>query len=168
MHAEDASTLTHLLVQDGPPVSYSPAASVFVAAAKARKEIVDAFLRAGTNPNIFGDVGETALMASAQAAGGEVILRRLLDAGADVRLTDSNGWSALFFAARAHHVENATVLVEAGADVEAIDAEGQSVVDAARLRSFTVPIFGGGGAYRSAAETPMVTYLQRVRATHNS
>jgi hypothetical protein len=165
MHAGDISTLTHLLVQDGPPVSYSPAASVFAAAAKAGKqEVVDAFLRAGTNPDVFGDVGETALMASAQAASGDVILRRLLDAGADVRVTDSNGWSALFFAARAHEVENATVLVEAGADVDAVDAEGHSVVDAARLRSFSVPFLRGGGAYRSSAGTPIVAYLQRIRS----
>jgi uncharacterized protein len=165
MHAGDVSALTHLLAHDDPPVSYSPAASVFVAAAQAGKqEAVDAFLRARTDPDVFADTGETALMAAAQRANNSSVLRLLLDAGADVRLADRHGWSALFFAARAHEVENATMLVEAGADVHAIDAEGHSVVDAARLRSFSVPMFGGGGAYRSSAETPIVTYLQRVRA----
>lgn len=52
--------------------------------------------------------------------------RQLLDAGADVNAADSEGSTALHFAAKGESAEVVRQLVDAGADVNAINKRGES------------------------------------------
>lgn len=75
----------------------------------------------------------------------------LLERGAQLEATDPAGWSALFFAANANHLDSVNALLTAGADAHRRDVEGHSIEDAARLQRFSIPLTGGGGVYRSSA-----------------
>ncbi|MCR4734881.1 MAG: ankyrin repeat domain-containing protein [Treponema sp.] len=70
------------------------------------------------NPNSRDQFGRTYLMKAAKA-GNNWQLKNLLNSGADVNLTDNDGWTALMYAAR--YQENTEIinnLLSAGADVK--------------------------------------------------
>ncbi len=71
--------------------------------------------------------GVTPLIAAAENGHFEV-LRLLVDAGGDVRRTDSTGFTALMGAARAGHAGMAKFLVERGADLRAVDQIGRNAL----------------------------------------
>jgi uncharacterized protein len=57
--------------------------------------------------------------------GQEALARRLLDHGAHVHATDSEGWTALHYACSNEWVNGVTLLLEYGADPEARDCQGR-------------------------------------------
>ena len=48
----------------------------------------------------------------------------LIQAGADVKVVDKNGWTALMFAAGRGHNKCMELLIQAGADVKVVDKNG--------------------------------------------
>jgi ankyrin repeat protein len=115
-------------------------------------------------------VGGTPFVLAA-AAGDVAIMRRLLDAGADARLTLDDGTTALMLAAGAKRLadgasqehspeeaaralESVKLLVELGADVNAPDRAGQTALHhAASIRADNVIRFlAGRGANLDAAD----------------
>lgn len=69
------------------------------------------------NPNETDASGRTLLMRAAKS-GNEWELKQLLAAGADVNLTDNDGWTALMYAVRySDALDCVDALLEAGADV---------------------------------------------------
>ena len=102
------------------------------AAGKGFTDIAEMLLDAGVEVNARYGNGLTALMWAAGHTNdvpvreGEETVRRLLDRGADIALTDDRGWTALMIAAERGHKEIVTLLLSAGADPKARGLNGET------------------------------------------
>ncbi len=83
----------------------------------------------------------TPLMYAAREGSTDAV-RALLDAGADVSLTDQDETSALLYAAMNSHFDTGAVLVDAGADVNRADRTGMTPLFAAVQMNVRGEIFG--------------------------
>lgn len=80
------------------------------------------------NPDERDAAGKTLLMRAAKS-GNEWQVQRLIDSGADINLTDSDGWTALMYAVRYNEsIECVELLINAGADIKIINNFGYSAV----------------------------------------
>ncbi len=93
-----------------------------LAARTGRREILERVLAAGADPNCRDADGRTPLAFALRED--TVVLRRLLEAGADARAPD-----LLHAAARAGYLETVELLLAAGADPNATDILGQRALD---------------------------------------
>ena len=90
--------------------------AVVAAAGMGHTEVVEALLRLGCEPNAPTRHGRTALMHAAMAGHGGVVGALLKHGGADLDAVDSDGHTALTWAARNGRAAVAAQLIEAGAD----------------------------------------------------
>lgn len=80
------------------------------------------------NPDEKDITGKTLLMRAAKG-GNEWELKLLLDSGADVNLTDNDGWTALMYAVRYNEgLECVEALLDAGADITVKNKYGSSAI----------------------------------------
>ena len=80
------------------------------------------------NPDEKDITGKTLLMRAAKG-GNEWELKLLLDSGADVNLTDHDGWTALMYAVRYNEgLECVEALLDAGADITVKNKYGSSAI----------------------------------------
>jgi len=80
------------------------------------------------NPDEKDITGKTLLMRAAKG-GNEWELKLLLDSGADVNLTDNDGWTALMYAVRYNEgLECVEALLNAGADITVKNKYGSSAI----------------------------------------
>ncbi|MBD5436657.1 MAG: hypothetical protein HDR36_09185 [Treponema sp.] len=80
------------------------------------------------------DENERTLLQSAAAHDDIELVTRLLASGANVNLTDSDGWSALMYAARfAQKSETTSALIKAGANVKAKNKFGSNALEIAAV-----------------------------------
>jgi ankyrin repeat protein len=92
------------------------------------------------------DVGEdtisqlTPLLKAASVSGNAVVVRVLIDHGADVNRPSSAGQTPLILAAVGGHEGLARVLLEAGADPRAVNNHGQTSLDIARALEKTAVV----------------------------
>ena len=87
-------------------------------------ECIEALLRAiGSNVNGYPEGAEPPLMSIARY-GNLQMLMSLIDMGADVNWTDSDGCTALMKAAKKDHIPCLKALLKAGADVNIMDKKG--------------------------------------------
>ena len=84
-------------------------------------------LVAGADPNVPDDDGRTPLF-SAVLGGSIGLVGLLLESHADIQARDSQGFSALHYAAQEDLPEMARLLIAKGADVNAVDEDGASVL----------------------------------------
>jgi ankyrin repeat protein len=119
------------------------------------REIIDALLEAGADPNIGNRYGSTP-MAEAAVGGDVEVIRALLAAGADVESPNVEGQTALMIVARTENIAAAEALLAAGADVNAREAwKGQTAImwAAARGRPGMVRLLAAHGAGVDARST---------------
>ncbi|WP_269457574.1 MULTISPECIES: ankyrin repeat domain-containing protein [unclassified Leifsonia] len=90
---------------------------------------VEFLLNAGADPNAGTDEVPLSAAAGGRASGS---VQRLLAAGADIDHRDSDGWTALMYAAQAGNTEAAMALIAGGADRTVLDDDGRSATDIAR------------------------------------
>ncbi|WP_309858000.1 ankyrin repeat domain-containing protein [Leifsonia sp. 1010] len=100
-----------------------------IASADRDERGLEFLLNAGADPNAGTDEVPLAAAAGGRTSGS---VQRLLAAGADVDHRDSDGWTALMYAAQAGNTEAATALIADGADRTALNDDGQSAADIAR------------------------------------
>ena len=80
-----------------------------------------------------GSLMNSNIFASAKK-GYKELAQKLVDAGADVNERNSNGATALTFAATFGHMEIAELLLQKGADITVPDARGKTPLDHARIQ----------------------------------
>ena len=90
-------------------------------------ERVKQLLEAGVDPDIEGPFGPVIFMAL--LLGHTVVARLLVEAGADLHVTDDKGWTPLHWAAKTGEVELVLAMIEADADPFAVDKIGDSPFD---------------------------------------
>jgi len=115
----DVNTADNLGV---PPINYA-----LLAPGPSATVLLDLLIAAGADVNGRGTDGvATRPLLSAASRGRPDLVERLLRAGADVRGSFGNGWTALHFAAGSGDPETVAVLLAAGADPDAEDDEGDT------------------------------------------
>lgn len=99
-------------------------------------ELVRFLLEHGADPNVMVDDGYTCLLTAIESDADEStpIVAALIQAGANIHTTGTNGWTPLHMAAARGHVEKARLLIRAGAEVnrrKQIDASETPLMEAA-------------------------------------
>lgn len=80
------------------------------------------------NPDERDAGGRTLLMRAAKS-GNEWQIQRLIDSGADINLTDNDGWTALMYAVRySEGIECVELLIDANADIKITNKFGNSAL----------------------------------------
>ncbi len=100
-----------------------------LAALCGRARLLKAFLGGGTDVNQLEGIGGTAavtLTMSAAFAGETNTIRVLVECGADVNLSNENGWTALLSAASCGHMDIVKLLLSSGADANSADKGGDT------------------------------------------
>ncbi|CAL1535225.1 unnamed protein product, partial [Lymnaea stagnalis] len=82
-----------------------------------RDECARALLENGSAPDALNALGQSPLMVAAQKVGTKVVIRLLLEAGAQVERVDHKGRSSLYLAVKEGRKENAEVLIQHGCDI---------------------------------------------------
>lgn len=99
-------------------------------------ELVRFLLKHGADPNVTVNDGYTCLLTAIESDAAESIpiVAELIQAGANIHTTGTNGWTPLHMAAVRGYVEKARLLIQAGADVnrrKEIDASETPLMEAA-------------------------------------
>lgn len=92
--------------------------------------LVENLLAAGADPNtrVYQEFYDAPILRTAVQADNPLLVKMLLDAGADVNATDSHGNSLLRRAALDGLFEMCVLLLNAGADINAIDGRGNALL----------------------------------------
>ena len=116
-------------------------------------------LKHGAAPNVAVDDGYTCLLSAIESDADEstLIVAELIQAGADIHATGTNGWTPIHMAAARGRVESAWQLIHAGADVnrwKEIDASETPLMEAAfNVQPATVRLLLEHGANASMRDT---------------
>ncbi|XP_028918376.1 protein phosphatase 1 regulatory subunit 16A isoform X1 [Ornithorhynchus anatinus] len=109
-------------------VLFPPSITLLEAAARNDLEEVCQFLRNGVSPNLYNEDGLTALHQCCIDDYGEMV-KRLLEAGADVNACDSELWTPLHAAATCGHRHLVELLITHGANLLAVNTDGNMPYD---------------------------------------
>jgi uncharacterized protein len=132
------------LIADGADINRN--LPLLSAIARRQCAVVAALIGAGARVDAKNSGGATALMIAALVSDGLPMLNALLEAGADPRLRDHYGRTALFYAAERGEVRAAERLLAAGADPTVVNRRGRTALDTARRESRS-SAFGRFGDY---------------------
>ncbi len=91
---------------------------------------VKELLERGADPDTEAPFG--AVLFLALLRGHTLVARLLVEAGADVNVTDNDGWTPLHWAAKAGDGELMLLMVQADGDLLAMDGEGRTPFDILR------------------------------------
>jgi ankyrin repeat protein len=111
-------------------------------------ELVELLLKAEAKVNVVGGWRGSSPLHVATEHDQLALVRRLLDAGANVRAKDSNGWTPFLNAALRSGVETVQLLIKAGSDIKAVDRERRNAYDLAskwgkrEVAEFLKPLVG--------------------------
>ena len=90
--------------------------------------LVDYCLEQHDNFHAVGDARDTTMVWGSEMGSFDCV-KKLLDAGADPNKLESDGWSALHWAAAKNHADICRLLLDFGANAEARDTQGNSSLD---------------------------------------
>ena len=79
-----------------------------------------------------GERYHTTLLHFAAGSGRNDVVKKLLDAGAELNAANKNGATPLHYAISSRHSETAMLLIDAGADIHAKNCNGQTPLDCAK------------------------------------
>lgn len=151
-------------IQDGVNINAIGAdenTALYIAAYRVHVPVVHALIEAGANLDRVREYdGETPLMAAAgrialsmsQISVGEIarleVIRRLIEAGADVNARNNDGWTALMKAATVGNIEVVKLLLKAGADINAKNIRGDKALSCAKKAGHQkiIQLLRGAGA----------------------
>lgn len=123
-------SLAQLLLDHGAKINPQITSSMLLLAVKEhRKQMVAWLLARGANVNHRGQDNETSIygaIRASQATDDTSIVRRLLDAGANINCEDAVGLTPLHLAIDLGWTEIIKMLIERGADIHARDDRGQT------------------------------------------
>lgn len=100
-------------------------------------EIVRNLIKSSYNLNERNEIGQTALIVATIAGYFEVV-RLLLESGGNPNSTDEFGQSALMYAVVNKDLEIVELLLKYGAKVDLRDFNGRTVLDMAKVKSFSL------------------------------
>jgi len=104
---------------------------VFQAAERGQLDEVEAYLADGGKVDIRNERGWTLLMCAVRNSWPKIV-RRLVDAGADLAARDPRDWTPLHFAVNGNSLDSVKILTAAGADVRYRDRQNRSLAQIAR------------------------------------
>jgi tankyrase len=100
-----------------------------------RDQAAALLLSKGANPNRANRYGTTPLFIACQADSPVDVANVLIRAGADINLSDPDGWTPLMRSVVAGREQLAIFLVQVGAAVDAKNAMGQTVFDLPQIKN---------------------------------
>ena len=133
----DAERVEHLLQSgtNADPDGADETTALYLASTRGRLQVVRALLAHGAAPNrISGGEDEGLPLSGAAAWDHTEVVEALLAAGADLAARESDGWSALLWAASNGRADALRVLLEAGADAEDANESGETALTLATRR----------------------------------
>src|SRR5712691_1459448 len=135
------------------------------AAEQGNQELAGLLLAAGAIPDAVTRIGRHTPLHIAAKGGHHLVVRRLVDAKADVRATTTTGAAPLHFAAASGSSETVTILLDGGADVNVREPEwGQTplMFAAASGRTEVVKVLlARGGGVRATAKVVDISASNR-------
>ncbi len=138
---------------------YQSATMLHRAVAAKRLDLLNYLLGRHVDVDVHGNDGVTPLHYACSYPGTAGVVKRLLDAGANIEGRNQLGQTPLHVAAAAHNNEALQILIEKGANIGALDRAGAAVLDAAFERNFFLP--NAQRAFdllRNAGHPPTVLY----------
>jgi hypothetical protein len=133
----DAERVEHLLQSgtNADPDGTDETTALYLASMRGRLPVVRALLAHGAAPNrVSGGEDEGLPLSGAAAWDHTEVVEALLSAGADLAARESDGWSALLWAAANGRADALRVLLEAGADAEDANESGETALTLATRR----------------------------------
>ncbi len=104
---------------------------VFQSAERGQLDEVEAYLADGGKVDIRNERGWTLLMCAVRNSWPRIV-RRLVEAGADLAARDPRDWTPLHFAVNGNSLDSVKILTAAGADVRYRDRQNRSLAQIAR------------------------------------
>ena len=137
-------------------IEFSPKSFSDVLSGNCKSEVLQLFLDAGISANARTATGaNTLIVLILNSVDKEEVIKcaqLLIERGADVKIADNTGQTALHYAVGRDNPELVKVLIAAGADVNAIDRRGFSVLERTFSSEIT-EILKAAGAKERVSET---------------
>lgn len=82
----------------------------------------------GANINALKGAYKTTVLMEASVRGNLEVMKLLIERGADINLTDKDGWTALMGATVQGHLESVSLLLKQGAEVNTRNQDGETAL----------------------------------------
>ena len=102
--------------------------AIRMAVAEDDVEAVERLLREGVEINAVKGEFKTSILMEAAVRGNVGVMKLLIENGADLNMTDKDGWTALMGATVQGHMESVKLLLEQGVEVNAKNNNGETAL----------------------------------------
>ena len=102
--------------------------AIRMAVAEDDLEAVERLLREGAEINAVKGEFKTSILMEAAVRGNVGVMKLLIENGADLNMTDKDGWTALMGATVQGHMESVKLLLEQGVEVNAKNHNGETAL----------------------------------------
>lgn len=146
------------------------ATPLIIATVAQRHDVIKSLLDAGANANAQDDTGFTALHGAALIRGDLSLIDLLVGKGADTLMADTEGSTALHFAADIGNISAVKALAEQGANLDLADNYGLTALHVAAKCGYpdVIQVLSDEGADLDATTTRGLTALNCARKENNT